>query len=67
VPAADGGGGNHFAADIGLDRDDVVGALDAFVQGSERDRSRPEGDALGARSCRARRFVSPLPVRAERA
>ena len=29
--------------------------------------SRPEGDALGARSCRARRFVSPLPVRAERA
>jgi hypothetical protein len=27
--------------------------------------SRPEGDALGARSCRARRFVSPLPVRAE--
>jgi hypothetical protein len=27
VPAADVGGGNHFAADVGLDRDDVAGAL----------------------------------------
>jgi diacylglycerol kinase family enzyme len=36
VPAADVEGGNHFAADVGLDRDDVASALDAFVQGSER-------------------------------
>jgi diacylglycerol kinase family enzyme len=27
---------NHFALDLGLDRDDVVGALDAFVDGGER-------------------------------
>ncbi len=27
---------NHFALDLGLDRDDVVGALDAFTDGHER-------------------------------
>jgi diacylglycerol kinase family enzyme len=27
---------NHFALDLGLDRDDVVGALDAFIDGVER-------------------------------
>ena len=27
---------NHFAADLGVERDDVVGALDAFVEGGER-------------------------------
>jgi diacylglycerol kinase family enzyme len=27
---------NHFALDIGLDRDDVVGALDAYAEGLER-------------------------------
>ncbi len=27
---------NHFALDLGVDRDDVVGALDAFVNGGER-------------------------------
>jgi diacylglycerol kinase family enzyme len=27
---------NHFALDLGLDRDDVVGALDAFDEGVER-------------------------------
>jgi diacylglycerol kinase family enzyme len=27
---------NHFALDLGVDRDDVVGALDAFVDGHER-------------------------------
>jgi diacylglycerol kinase family enzyme len=27
---------NHFALDLGVDRDDVVGALDAFVSGRER-------------------------------
>src|SRR5581483_3317657 len=27
---------NHFALDLGVDRDDVVGALDAFVNGRER-------------------------------
>ena len=26
---------NHFALDLGVDRDDVVGALDAFVKGGE--------------------------------
>jgi diacylglycerol kinase family enzyme len=33
VPA---GTRNHFALDLGLDRDDVVGALDAFAGGIER-------------------------------
>jgi diacylglycerol kinase family enzyme len=33
VPA---GTRNHFALDLGLDRDDVVGALDAFIDGIER-------------------------------
>ena len=32
VPA---GTRNHFALDLGVDRDDVVGALDAFVDGGE--------------------------------
>jgi diacylglycerol kinase family enzyme len=27
---------NHFAIDLGIDRDDVVGGLDAFVDGDER-------------------------------
>ena len=27
---------NHFARDLGLDRDDPIGALDAFTQGRER-------------------------------
>jgi diacylglycerol kinase family enzyme len=27
---------NHFALDLGVDRDDVLGALDAFVDGGER-------------------------------
>jgi diacylglycerol kinase family enzyme len=27
---------NHFALDIGVDREDVIGALDAFLYGSER-------------------------------
>ena len=27
---------NHFALDLGLDRDDVVGALDAYTEGVER-------------------------------
>ena len=27
---------NHFALDLGVDREDVVGALDAFVTGGER-------------------------------
>jgi Diacylglycerol kinase catalytic domain len=33
VPA---GTRNHFALDLGVDRDDVVGALDALVEGGER-------------------------------
>ena len=33
VPA---GTRNHFALDLGVDRDDCVGALDAFVDGGER-------------------------------
>lgn len=27
---------NHFALDLGVDREDVVGALDAFIDGGER-------------------------------
>ena len=27
---------NHFALDLGVDRDDVVGALDAFIDGGEK-------------------------------
>jgi Diacylglycerol kinase catalytic domain len=27
---------NHFALDVGVDRDDVIGSLDAFQRGSER-------------------------------
>jgi diacylglycerol kinase family enzyme len=27
---------NHFALDLGLDRDDVIGAMDAFIDGVER-------------------------------
>lgn len=27
---------NHFALDLGVDRDDVIGALDAFVDGGEK-------------------------------
>ena len=27
---------NHFALDLGVDRDDLIGALDAFVDGGER-------------------------------
>ena len=34
VPA---GTRNHFALDLGVDRDDVVGALDAFADGGERE------------------------------
>ena len=33
VPA---GTRNHFALDLGVDREDVVGALDAFLDGGER-------------------------------
>ena len=33
VPA---GTRNHFALDLGLDRDDVVGALDAYADGVEQ-------------------------------
>ena len=29
---------NHFALDLGVDRDDVVGALDAFVEGGRERR-----------------------------
>ena len=45
VPA---GTRNHFAADLGLDRNDVVGALDAFFDGSERriDLARVNGRAF---------------------
>src|SRR5271167_3144552 len=32
----DARGRNHFALDLGVDRNDVVGALDAFVNGGER-------------------------------
>jgi diacylglycerol kinase family enzyme len=39
---------NHFARDIGLDRDDPIGVLDAFTHGRERrvDVGRVNGDAF---------------------
>ena len=36
TPAFPPGTRNHFALDLGVDREDVVGALDAFVDGGER-------------------------------
>jgi diacylglycerol kinase family enzyme len=46
VPA---GTRNHFALDLGVDRDDVVGALDAFTNGRERvvDLAEVNGRVLG--------------------
>jgi diacylglycerol kinase family enzyme len=38
---------NHFALDLGVDRDDVVGALDAFVDGGERLIDLGEGNGRG--------------------
>jgi diacylglycerol kinase family enzyme len=39
---------NHFARDLGLERDDPIGALDAFVEGRERrvDVGRVNGDVF---------------------
>ena len=36
MPGIPAGTRNHFALDLGVDREDVVGALDAFVDGGER-------------------------------
>ena len=52
VPA---GTRNHFALDLGVDRDDVVGVLDALVDGAERNReSRCAGPTRTARSSRVK-------------
>jgi diacylglycerol kinase family enzyme len=50
VPA---GTRNHFALDLGLDREDVVGALDAFVDGIERrvDLARVNGRVFVNNAC----------------
>lgn len=50
VPA---GTRNHFALDLGLDRDDVVGALDAFHDGLERrvDLARVNGRVFVNNAC----------------
>ena len=50
VPA---GTRNHFALDLGLDREDVVGALDAFVDGMERrvDLARVNGRVFVNNAC----------------
>ena len=44
---------NHFALDLGLDRDDVVGALDAFFDGVERrvDLARVNGRVFVNNAC----------------
>ena len=50
VPA---GTRNHFALDLGIDRDDVVAALDAFVDGVERpvDLARVNGRVMVNNAC----------------
>ena len=48
---------NHFALDLGVDRDDVVGALDAFVTGA----GAPSGPGRRERAClRQQRFSRGL-------
>ena len=54
VPA---GTRNHFALDLGVDRDDVVGALDAFVDGGER---RVDLAEVNGRRVRQQRLARPL-------
>ncbi len=63
---------NHFALDLGLDRDDVVGALDAFTDGVERridlaspQRARLRQQRFARRLC-ARRPVGCVPRRQAR-
>jgi hypothetical protein len=65
VPA---GTRNHFALDLGVDRDDVVGALDAFVDGGERrvDSRRSMGGSSSTTSRSAstrRRWTAPAIAR----
>ena len=48
---------NHFALDLGVDRDDVVGALDAFVDGGERTRRPRRGQRARVRQ---QRLARPL-------
>ena len=66
VPA---GTRNHFALDIGLDRDDVVGALDAYGEARESDdrsRRRQRADLRQqrvARPLRHHRAVARVPRR----
>ncbi len=53
---------NHFALDVGVDRHDLVGALEAFADGVERriDRlvSRARGQAAGGAAATSGRLVS---------
>ena len=46
---------NHFARDLGLDRDDPLGALAAFDEGVERRVDVARAGARGGRRSRARR------------
>ncbi len=48
---------NHFALDLGVDRDDVVGALDAFVDGGERTRRPGRGQRARVRQQRLARAL----------
>ena len=48
---------NHFALDLGVDRDDVVGALDAFIDGYERRVDLAAGERSGVREQRVVRRV----------
>ena len=58
---------NHFALDLGVDRDDVVGALDAFVTGAgERrvDLAEVNGQVFCVRAGEIVLFSLPRPIRA---
>ena len=50
---------NHFALDLGVDRDDVVGALDAFVDGGERRRRPGRGQRARRSSTTSRSGSTP--------
>ena len=56
VPA---GTRNHFALDLGVDRDDVVGALDAFTKGGRAGRGPRGGQRPRVREQRIARLSTP--------
>ena len=54
---------NHFALDLGVDRDDVVGALDAFVDGWEKRVSISVRSVAGSLSTMSRSVCTPRRCR----